>query len=328
MAKFTFPYAGIRLTFGSLSQLEEWCDRHAKLYAGVSTGARGYRSDPNAVFNAIKAKPNEAANVIKEVSGKLLPIIEEPAGLFFEGLKKRDEGLFKLALQGWEKFGREATKANQGVNSNEVTQLAVITMAEASAGIAEPNEIRKAVELQRSAAAELEDIKTRFEEYMVLKSPTDYWKGKRTAHSESKGKRLRGIVVGGGIGIVVALLIPALFVYSIMPSMSDVLQRAGHDASWALYGFGFFYVTLMTAVFWLLRVLTKLYLSDHHLEIDADERITMIQTYHALLAENAVSSDERLTVLNGIFRHTEDGVVKDDGIDPGIAGLLSRIISR
>jgi Family of unknown function (DUF6161) len=86
---------------------------------------------------------------------------------------------------------------------------------------------------------------------------------------------------------------------------------------------------LSTVAFWIGRLLTKLYLSEHHLRNDAEERATMTTTYLALTSEGAAADADRHIVLSAIFRATPDGIVKDDGpSDASVQGLLSKLLVR
>ncbi len=83
-------------------------------------------------------------------------------------------------------------------------------------------------------------------------------------------------------------------------------------------------------IFWIGRLFTKLYLSQHHLLQDAEERAVMTTTYLALTHENAASDEDKKIILGALFRPTADGLIKEDGpSELTLAGALSRIgISR
>ncbi|TNE61645.1 MAG: hypothetical protein EP335_15365 [Alphaproteobacteria bacterium] len=72
---------------------------------------------------------------------------------------------------------------------------------------------------------------------------------------------------------------------------------------------------------WGLRVLVRQILSENHLRTRAEEKVTLIETYIALMAEGRAEKDDRQIVLNSIFSHTQDGVIKDDGM-PWVAPKL------
>ena len=82
-------------------------------------------------------------------------------------------------------------------------------------------------------------------------------------------------------------------------------------------------------LFWAGRLLTKLYLSQHHLRQDAEERATMTETYLALIENQAADSEDRLVILNALFRATPDGIVKEEGgLDPSIAAALGKYLAK
>jgi len=73
----------------------------------------------------------------------------------------------------------------------------------------------------------------------------------------------------------------------------------------------------------------KIHLSERHLLLDARERKAFAETYLSLVKGGEVTTDHEAVVLQSLFRPTQDGIIKDDGgIDVGIAGLLSRALSK
>ena len=73
-------------------------------------------------------------------------------------------------------------------------------------------------------------------------------------------------------------------------------------------------ILISTIGVWLIRLTTKIFTSHLHLGIDTYERVTMIRTYFALLAEDkGLSGDERELILQTLFRPSSSGFIKDDG---------------
>lgn len=84
--------------------------------------------------------------------------------------------------------------------------------------------------------------------------------------------------------------------------------------------------TVAGLILWIGRLLTRLYLSEHHLRKDAEERRIMTTTYLALMRKGAASDVDRQVILTALFRNSSDGIVKDDGAaDLGLSALVSRI---
>lgn len=68
------------------------------------------------------------------------------------------------------------------------------------------------------------------------------------------------------------------------------------------------------------------YLSEHHLRKDAEEREIMTKTYLALTKDAVAADADRHIILNGLFRNSADGIVKDEGgLDPSLAAAIARI---
>ncbi|WP_152569509.1 MULTISPECIES: DUF6161 domain-containing protein [Sphingomonas] len=162
-----------------------------------------------------------------------------------------------------------------------------------------------------------------FTEKMRLKAPVDYWRRKADQHSTREAKavsRLQLFFPLAVLSIIVGFWIGG----------SIILEHAGDankNAPVALYvvvsgALAF----LSTMVFWLGRILTKLYLSEHHLRNDANERAIMTETYLSLTSEAAASDEDRQIILNALFRNTSDGIVKEDGpSDLNLAGFISKL---
>ncbi|GGA51846.1 DUF6161 domain-containing protein [Pelagibacterium lentulum] len=170
-----------------------------------------------------------------------------------------------------------------------------------------------------SAIGELNETRRVYMEYMALSAPVSYWQAKAASHRKREGT-LKNVAIcyalGAGIVVVVALFCLAKF------ALQAASQEA-HTSVLLIYaGIG---VVITTIGFWIGRVITRLYLSEAHLAVDAEERATMVQTYLALTNVNQASAEDRTIVLASLFRPTEDGIVKDDGApDFSAAGVLSR----
>ena len=76
---------------------------------------------------------------------------------------------------------------------------------------------------------------------------------------------------------------------------------------------------------WVVRLVIRMWLSHAHLATDADERVTMVQTYLALLEDGKMTKDEdRALVLTPLFRPAADGLVKDEGLPHPMLEMLTR----
>lgn len=176
------------------------------------------------------------------------------------------------------------------------------------------------------AVEEIQNTDTKYKEFMNLKAPVEYWQGKAEQHKnrESLARRL----------LIIYFPATTLFVGFIFYKIANFLLNSPKlqdgDVPIALYvvvSGGL--VILSTLAFWIGRLLTKLYLSEHHLRNDAEERAVMTTTYLALTNDGEAADADRQIVLNALFRPTPDGIVKDEGPnDASLHALIARLAVR
>lgn len=186
--------------------------------------------------------------------------------------------------------------------------------------------VRKAIASEQTRLQaeieELETVRNTYREFMQLKAPVEYWNTKASIHSTQTRKYKNALLVFSVVGGV--LLVGALaFIANRIGYISETNKTSAVYLAWASLG-----AALSVILFWVARILVRLFMSEHHLAIDAQERATMITTYLALTNANAASEDERKIVLASIFRPTADGIVKDDGApDFSPASMLSKALA-
>lgn len=179
--------------------------------------------------------------------------------------------------------------------------------------------VQSAWQAQATAAvAELMATDETFKTKMGLQAPVEYWRTKAREHREAENTArmrlywffpLALLVLTLSFAGAAALLLDAR---GAVPSTIYVIVSGGLASIAALS-------------FWVGRLLTKLYLSEHHLRLDAEERAVMTTTYLALTHEQAAEEADRQIILNALFRPTTDGLVREDGPpEVSIAALLAR----
>ncbi|WP_296597544.1 DUF6161 domain-containing protein [Phenylobacterium sp.] len=175
---------------------------------------------------------------------------------------------------------------------------------------------------RETTKAEFDNLRATFLEFMRLQAPAQYWSDKAARHKTAEDNARRRLYVFFPLlaaGLTLAFVLVAVL----------LLEHPPGPAATPLYfiisaGLG----TLAGVSFWVGRLLTKLYLSEHHLRVDAEEREIMTTTYLALTKDQAADEKDRQIILTALFRTTPDGIVKDDGMADGtIAALLARLIS-
>jgi hypothetical protein len=176
---------------------------------------------------------------------------------------------------------------------------------------------------QMEAINSIREVERAYIEAMRLQAPVKYWEDKAKAHREAEfwaiGRLclyfpVATLLLGWAFWEAASLLLlsPASGTAALPPAVYVVITGGLAIAS--------------TFALWIGRILTKLYLSEHHLRNDAQERAVMTTTYLALTRENAAAETDRSIILNALFRNTPDGIVKEDGPgDLNVAALLSRL---
>lgn len=169
------------------------------------------------------------------------------------------------------------------------------------------------------AIDQLTSTRKAFEELMRLKAPAVYWSEKAGTHRVAE-KAARG-------HLILFFVLAILALGAAFGATGWAILRPGATATTPVYvviSAGL--ATLTGVVFWIGRLLTRLYLSEHHLRKDAEEREVMTTTYLALTKEAAAADADRQIILNALFRNSADGIVKDDGgFDPSLAAAIARI---
>lgn len=170
---------------------------------------------------------------------------------------------------------------------------------------------------------QLNTLEQTYREKLALLAPVQYWNLKATNHKTAEKWTGRFVIA------FFALAIPTL-IAMFGGTAWYLLEKVDQTTPPGLYiiaSAGL--ATTAGVMFWIGRLLTKLYLSQHHLRQDAEERAVMTTTYLALTAEKAAEDADRAIILNALFRPTSDGIIKEEGgLDPSVASLISRLGSR
>ena len=181
-----------------------------------------------------------------------------------------------------------------------------------------------------AAARSIRAVEDTYREHMGLKAPVEYWKAKAGQHEKSE-IRARAWVIAFFVITLPAMAVAFGVTGSALIEKALEIRPQGAPpfptAIFIIASAGL--ASCAGLVFWAGRLLTKLYLSQHHLRQDAQERATMTETYLALIENGAATEADRQVILNALFRNTPDGIVKEDGgLDPSIAAALGKFLAK
>ncbi len=216
----------------------------------------------------------------------------------------------------WKAWSEQA-KSDLSEN-RESSQAAVDAIERRSAGALE-----LLITEGNTALDSIKKTEAAYKEQMRLQAPVDYWETKATTHRSAIWWSRLWVLLFAilGTGVLLASLI------SITIFASDhAVGKPAAEATAVYLKFAAVGAILTTVLFWAGRVLLRIYLSDRHLLTNSEERIAMIKTYLALSNDGKVEATERALVLGPIFRSAADGIVKDEGPDASLAGIIAKAI--
>lgn len=180
---------------------------------------------------------------------------------------------------------------------------------------------------QVTAIADINEVRNAYEEAMRLQAPVRYWTQKAKTHGKSEFWAIIRLCVY--FPLALGLLGWAFFeAFELLINGNPARPNVPLPAATYLVVSGGLIVA-STFAFWIGRLFTKLYLSEHHLRKDAHERAIMTTTYLALIRTGAASENERTIILEALFRPSPDGIVKDEGpSELNVGSLLARLGTR
>jgi hypothetical protein len=94
------------------------------------------------------------------------------------------------------------------------------------------------------------------------------------------------------------------------------------------YQHGALILLLSGFAIWLLRILTRMFLSNVHQSSDASQRKTMVETYLALEEEGKLTEERRTMIIEAMFRPVTTEVVKEDETPSHPFGFVSKLVSK
>ncbi len=183
--------------------------------------------------------------------------------------------------------------------------------------------LRNLAERSETSIAAITETNDFFTKQMGLRAPVRYWKTKARVHRMAERRyAFRALVFFPSAAAI--LIIGAWIAGTVILSVDEIENRA---PTYFLTAGAL--LALTTLMFWIGRLIIKLWLSEHHLRKDALERAVMTETFLAMDKEVASLDTERAIVLTAIFRPTPDGVVRDEGPgDIGIQAAISKYLSK
>ena len=159
----------------------------------------------------------------------------------------------------------------------------------------------------------LKAIENAYDQKLALRKPVEYWGERGEAHAK-KANTFARVSVGAGVLVLLVLSFLAYKTFfTIPPDGKPQVWQVGVFSIGAFFGI------------WLVRMLVRMFVSNLHLATDADERVTMLQTYLSIIREGSeFAPEDKKLILERLFHPATDGMVKDDGAPPSPLEILTR----
>lgn len=196
---------------------------------------------------------------------------------------------------------------------------------------------RRNRDLASQALESIYETEAAFAEKMRLKAAVDYWAEKKGAHEKAQAESwevLNAFMIWGGIATLCAFALAIILVLEL--SGADVVEfidiaKTGQPS---LPTTSYFVVAaglgaFLTAMFWAARILVRNYTTERYQKGDAEERRIMTMTYLALINSGAIEEEDRLVILNALFRPTPDLFRHDDGPQEiALPAILAKLVDQ
>lgn len=143
-----------------------------------------------------------------------------------------------------------------------------------------------------------------YREKLRLEAPAKYWKDradKLRAESDYQMDMLIRISLFGSTILFIILLAIGNNYYL------NIFNDTVKGIKWSLI-----LITIISLLVFIIRILSKLYMSSLHLSRDAEEREQLTHFYLALKKDTTIEPEERQLILQSLFSRADTGLLKDD----------------
>jgi hypothetical protein len=205
---------------------------------------------------------------------------------------------------------KEIEQSNNALNAKFDEALGTKTKLLDDLHASQSGEFKKLIETHEANLKAIEDA---YDQKLALRKPVEYWDRRGKVHAR-KTKIFAWVSVIIGAVILAALGFLAYEIFINIPK----------DEKPQVWQVGVFSVAAFFGI-WLERMLVRLFVSNMHLATDADERVTMLQTYLSIVREGSeFAPEDKKMILERLFHPATDGLVKDDAAPPSPLEMLSR----
>lgn len=182
----------------------------------------------------------------------------------------------------------------------------------------ELNEFQNSINIwQEEKKARLNNLEETYKNKLSLEAPEELWYN-RSKEYRRFAKCWTGVLVVFVVALVVSLreLVIVLHEYSL-----DGVQEIPFISK------SFILVSIISFFVYIIRVLIKIVMSNHHLATEYEQKAALTRFYQALtFAGTDIAKEERIIIIHSLFSKSETGLVKTDSSNDvdAILSVLSK----
>lgn len=231
----------------------------------------------------------EHSRLLKDLEASRMNLATEKKELNKQYVKEFD--LSKKKISERLKVLEEEYKGASGQLIQEVTERFVEKEAEFQ-------------KLKEDTDQQFEAHRQSYAELLMLKEPAEYWQ-KRAEELKKVGYRWMYTLVATSI---VGLIVIMILIFSLKGTwFQEQIKNPAISIRWSVLS-----IVLLTLIGFLIRVFTKMMMSNFHLYRDAEERKQLTYLYLSLINEAEISDSDRSIVLQALFTRADTGLLKAD----------------
>ena len=172
----------------------------------------------------------------------------------------------------------------------------------------------------QAAEKKKNDLEELYQELLRLKKPAEYW-NKRAEHLYRDGKYALSLTI-------CAVAIAALALYWLLwATPSGMLVSFGENQSAAIK-WSILYVTFISLMIYVVRLLQRIAFSFYHLAQDAKEREELTYVYLSLSKETKMDEAQKNLIMQSLFSRADTGLLKDDSSPTMPNDFIGKIFSK
>lgn len=175
---------------------------------------------------------------------------------------------------------------------------------------------------QKEKQNKIRDLEETYKNQLSLQAPETLWRERAEEHRE-QARKWTLFLIFAVLALIsaLAMLVVVIHNYSLNIIKKDV----------PFISESFILVSVISFFIYIIRVLIKIVMSNHHLATEYKQKAALTRFYQALTkAGTNIDKDERLIIINSLFGKVETGLVKTDTSNDSdtILAILSKNINR